>query len=705
MSKHPCGGRAAFLSSVAILVLLPDAALAQEASDPAVAPAPVPTEVPAASATAKRVYTPGDFARFAPRTAYDMLNQVPGFVIRQADVERGLGQASENVLINGQRIANKSGGAVNEARKIAASDVERVEIVEAASLGIAGLTGQVANVILKAQRKSSGQFEYKANARAHFTKPELIGGSISYTGQTGPVGYTLSARNDYGRGGFGGAIDISDSTDAITERRDETYQSEYEEADLEAKFNLDGPGTSVANLTLGYAPYWNPAIQKDTRDLVDGVDRARRTESELDGYIINLSGDYEFALGPGRLKLIGLRKFEHEPLVITQVMTFSDNRPDEGIRLSRDTRIGETIARGEYGWKLFGGDMQLSLERAFNSLDQRGALFELGSNGDFAEIDFPNGTGKVVETRYEGIATWSRALAANLDLQIAGGAERSTLERVDGDLGARNFFRPKGSVTLGWRPADDWDTSLKLRRRVGQISFYDFLDQPKLTEDRQNAGNPDLVPPQSWEVETEIGRELGAWGKTRLRTWYHRVEDIVDRIPIGDDGEGVGNLPKASRIGGESVSTLQFDPLGWTGAKLDATVGFETTKVRDPLTGEKRPISGIRNRWINLALRHDVPNTPFAWGVYGDYSQYTKNYFPTEVFRSWEGPWWVGVFVEHKNIMGLTVRADAGNLLNGRHYFQRVAYTGRRNVSPVAFYQRHDQLIGPIFTLSVRGNF
>ena len=704
MRKSSCSGRAAFLSSAAILILLPGAASAQETSDPAVAPPPVATPVQT-TATTKRVYAPADFARFAPRTAYDMLNQVPGFVIREADVERGLGQASENVLINGQRIANKSGGAVNEARNVSAGDVERIEIVEAASLGIAGLTGQVANVILKAQRKASGQFEWKTNARSHFTKPEFMGGSISYTGQTGPLGYTLSARNDYGRGGYGGLIEISDPTDVLTERRDETYQSEFEEADLEAKFNLDGPGSSVGNLTLGYAPYWNPAVQKDERDLIDGVDRERSTETDLDGYIINLSGDYECAVGPGRLKLIGLRRFEREPLVTTQILRFDDGRPDEGVRLDRDTRIGETIARGEYGWKLAGGDMQLSLERAFNSLDQRGALFELNPEGEFVSVAFPNGTGKVVETRYEGLATWSRALASNVDLQVAAGAETSTLERVDGDLGPRKFFRPKGSVTLGWRPAERWDTSLKLRRRVGQISFYDFLDQPKLTEDRQNAGNPDLVPPQSWEVETEIGRELGAWGKTRLRTWYHRVEDIVDRIPIGEDGEGVGNLPRATRRGGESISTLQFDPLGWTGAKLDATRGWETTSVKDPLTGDKRQISGIRDRWISLALRHDVAGTPFAWGVYGDYSHYTKNYFPSEVYRSWEGPWWVGVFVEHKNVFGLTVRADAGNLLNARHHFQRVVYTGRRTVSPIDYYQRHDQLIGPIFNLSVRGNF
>ena len=156
-----------------------------------------------AGATTKRIYTPADFARFAPKTAYDMLSQVPSFTIRNVDTtERGLGQASENVLINGQRVANKL-GAVDQLQRTAASSVDRIEIVDASSLGIAGLAGQVANVILKASGKGSGQFEYKANARAHFTTPELLGGSISYSSKAGPVDYTVSFKNGFGRGCLG----------------------------------------------------------------------------------------------------------------------------------------------------------------------------------------------------------------------------------------------------------------------------------------------------------------------------------------------------------------------------------------------------------------------------------------------------------------------------------------------------------------------
>src|SRR3954454_16265617 len=124
------------------LALLAGSALATPAigqsatrpSDPAVAPPPVAKPV-----TGKRIYTAADFTRFAPKTAYDMLAQVPSFTIRTADTtERGLGQASENVIINGERIANKSGGAVDQLKKVPAANVERTEIVDAASLGIAG---------------------------------------------------------------------------------------------------------------------------------------------------------------------------------------------------------------------------------------------------------------------------------------------------------------------------------------------------------------------------------------------------------------------------------------------------------------------------------------------------------------------------------------------------------------------------------------
>lgn len=691
-----------------VLRSLPVALLAGTSLIPAVALGQ--TTAPAAataSSVTKRVYTPADFARFAPKTAYDMLVQVPSFTIRGASSERGLGQASENVLINGQRVANKSGGAIDQLQQVSANSVDRIEIVDAASLGIAGLSGQVANVILKTTAASSGQFEYRPNWRAHFAKPAPFAGSVSYSGKGGPIDYTFSVKNAPGRGGLGGPVWIYDREGVLIEKRREIFHSKYDQANMQVKLGYDGPGSSIGNLTFGYTPYWNPVVQRDRRLIIaTGEERHRHIKTKLDGYYADINADYEFALGPGRLKLIGVRHWEHEPLFQTLVLTFdTTGADDQGIRFARDTHLGETIGRGEYRWKTGRNDWQVSLERAFNSLDQKGGLFELNSEGEFVAVPFPEGTGKVTEVRYESIVTLSRPLTSNLDLQVAAGGEHSTLDRVDDDQPARKFFRPKGSINLGWRPAKGWDASLKLRRKVGQISFYDFLAQPKLSQDRENAGNPDLVPPQSWEAEAEVARDLGRWGKTRLRTWYYRVDDIIDVVPIGENGQGIGNLPRANRYGFENVSTFQLEPVGWNGAKLDLTVGREWTSVKDPLTGEKRPISGVRDRWMSAQVRHDIPGTQLAWSAYAEHNHYEKFFFLTEVFRELDLPWIVGGYIEHKNVFGLKVRFTVDNVLNGKHLFYRRVFEGYRDRTPLSFYQRQNQLIGPLFNVSIKGTF
>jgi hypothetical protein len=155
----------------------------------------------------------------------------------------------------------------------------------------------------------------------------------------------------------------------------------------------------------------------------------------------------------------------------------------------------------------------------------------------------------------------------------------------------------------------------------------------------------------------------------------------------------------------ESVSTLNFDPIGWKGAKLDVTIGREWTSVRDPLTGEKRPISGVEDSWFNAEFRHDIPGTQLAWKVYAEYQHYEKYFYLTEVYRSLDLPWITGFYVEHKNVFGMKLRVSVDNILNGRHLFYRHVYEGYRDRTPLAFYQRQNQLIGPLFSISLKGTF
>ena len=92
------------------------------------APLAAQTPTPAPAAASGRSYTQADFVRFAPRNAFDMLSNVPGFAIASSDTDRrGLGQASGNVLINGARFSGKSTDILSELRRISASNVARID--------------------------------------------------------------------------------------------------------------------------------------------------------------------------------------------------------------------------------------------------------------------------------------------------------------------------------------------------------------------------------------------------------------------------------------------------------------------------------------------------------------------------------------------------------------------------------------------------
>jgi hypothetical protein len=82
-----------------------------------------------------------------------MLGQVPGFTIITNDQGRGLGQASDNVIINGERVRDEVRKPVRRApaHPGRAGRADR-EIVDGATLGIPGLSGQIANVITKGWR-------------------------------------------------------------------------------------------------------------------------------------------------------------------------------------------------------------------------------------------------------------------------------------------------------------------------------------------------------------------------------------------------------------------------------------------------------------------------------------------------------------------------------------------------------------------------
>lgn len=302
------------------------------------------------------------------------------------------------------------------------------------------------------------------------------------------------------------------------------------------------------------------------------------------------------------------------------------------------------------------------------------------------------------------MGSYGRALSNNVTMKLSAGGEYSQIAQVGAGGTTRDFYRPKGELSAAWKVSPRTDLSVKLARRVGQLNFFDFLASVDVATDTETSANPDLVPEQSWDLEIEGVRNLGTLGSTTLRLYGRSIDDIIDYVPIGATGQAPGNLDQATVYGILSRSTINLDGIGWRGARFDASMQWQDSEVEDPLTGDERPISNSLQELFSFALRHDLPNTDWAWGTGYSYQLYAKNYRLTEVGRLWEGPVWGDVYLEHKDVAGLTVRAGVYNLLAADSMWDRTVHTGRRT-DPVAFIEERDRQIGPIFSFQVRGKF
>lgn len=668
------------------------------------APPPVATE--AATPAGGRTYTPADFARFAPRNALDMLNNVPGFAIDAGDTERrGLGQATSNVLINGERFSGKSTDIFTELRRISASNVARIEIVDGATLDVPGLSGQVANVITLS-RGLSGNYVWRPQIRARRTPARLLNGEVSLNGSLGGTDYTLSLRNDSFRNGNAGPEIVLTPAGTILDVRDEVLSVNGDQPRLAGTIRRNFGDGSILNANAAFGLFHTDIEEVSLRSGPGQPDRTRNLEEGEREHNYEFGGDYEFGLGGGRLKLIGLRRFEHSPFTQTLIQTSADGSSPIGQRFTQVADETETIARSEYRWRGGNGDWQVSLEGALNRLDIENALFERDSTGSFVAVPFPNSAATVEERRAELALSYGRPLSPTLTLQTSLGGEYSQLSQSGAGGLTRTFYRPKGFVSLAWRPRPNLDLSARLERQVGQLNFFDFVASANVSGGTTNAGNANLVPPQSWNGQVQATRNLGAWGTATARLYGRLISDIVDVIPIGTNGQSPGNIEgNATVYGLQWTSTFNFDPLGWRGAKLDLNLQFQRTSLEDPLTGRRRPINENMTRQIEASFRQDLPGTQWAYGA--NFFQYRQSagFRLDQRFRFVDTPGGLGIFVEHKDVLGLTVRGSVDNLLGTNESFSRTFFDGRRNAtnSNILFTEDRDRFYGPIFTLTISG--
>lgn len=660
--------------------------------------------VAATDETSRTVFTAADFAQFAPQNALDMVRRVPGFAILSDDSgNRGFGQARGNVLIDGQRVSAKSNGAEAALGRISAARVVRIEVLDGNQTDIAGLSGKVVNVVTDGQGAVDGSWRWKTRIREDLP-PSFDELNLTLSGAKGALGWTFEADSSPGRGADAGWRNIFDGAGALIERRDEDLNNIEDNVSLSGSLAWKPASGLVANLNgrAGIFEFDQKQISKTFP--VGGPEGRRLFQAAEDEWNAELGGDVEFSAGPGRLKLIGLSRYEHSPFVDSFLQANLDGTGQFQQRFSQTVDEGEQILRSEYALSTGKGrDWQVSVEGAFNFLEAESSLLEAADGGPLTEIPLGLSNSRVEERRAEVILTHGRQLTPKLNLQVSAGAEYSELSQTGDAENKRAFTRPKGQASLSWQQSDTLKLVTKIERRVGQLNFFDFISSVNLEQENGVDGNPEIVPNQSWRLNLEAQKDFKEWGASTVRLIFVELEDVIDQVPIGE-GAGPGNIDSGSLFGVEADSTLKLSKLGFKGAELTFNGKYYDTEVDDPLTGQQRSINSHLIWEWNLELRHDIPGTDWAWGAEIEGFKSEPSYQISQVALGGNEPAFALAYFQNKDVAGMTATFAVGNLFNQRDTYWRQVYAPDRN-GTVVRSEEYSRAFGPIATFELKATF
>lgn len=636
------------------------------------------------------------FETFSPRTAADMIERLPGFQLTAASEDRGLGTGGANVLINGQLITGKGETPVEQLARIPATNVVYIQIVEGEVLNIPGLNGPVANIVTRGG-KTSGTWRWSPEFRPR-NEAALSRGALALTRQTGNVSLGLGIELDQLRDGFYGPETLTRADGALFETRDEGVEIRGDIHRVTATVGWSGANDRSANskLTVETFNFLRPQISDSTRVAAGGVDGTTDSLFSEDRTTVRFDGDTQTPLAFGKLKLIALLDHETRDLgntfdIFTQARGFIARQT-----FAEEIETIEAIGRAEFDWRDdAGASWQAASEVALNRLDLSTELNVSGTpRTDDATIE---------ELRYQGSLSHTRTLSPSLSLQALVGAEYSTLEQGTVE---RSFVRPKGFLSVAWKPDSALTTTMRVSRDVGQIRFRDFLASTSLVDEFETAANPDLVPPQSWTILGRIDRRWTDGHRIALEASHEEISDLVDRIPVGVTGDAIGNIESASRQKIELTATLMGSAFGLDGAQFDLRGIVRDSSVTDPVEGFNRQISDLITQSLQIDYRHDLKGTDWAWGAGLTESEQAPRFQTNIIVRQDTNPESNYVFLEHKDLFGMTVQARLFELTNSKSDYSRIIYNGRRDNGIInKIESRSRDLDGPFLRLDISKAF
>lgn len=690
-------------------------ATAAAAEQPAAAPA---TAAPA-KANRTTVYQADFFAQYAPRTALDVVQHVPGFTLdlgvtqgNNAQDVRGFAGTAGNVVINGSRPSTKAEALDTTLSRIPAQRVVRVELGPGDLYGsdYAGKS-QVLNVVLSEEAGIDGNVT--ASAKRWFTGYVNTDIQGTVLVRRGPMSIDLS-------GGTGRNRQLEEGTDDLTvvptgeliEHRRKHNSYFNKDPFLAGTWALEHGSDKSMHLNARWQPSSFDLFQDNRITPGEGPPHDDNLIQRYRDPTVELSADVTRPLAGGAIKFLALatrKKRNDLDHYIQRAGLLDDNAPINGgfeqrVRAQRNETIGRV------SWtrsSLFGFSFEAGAEASLNTLDDNVDLFAIDENGQQIRIDLPIANAFVKEKRGETYVSIGRQLSPSLRIDGGVNYEFSNL-RVTGDAEAdRTLKFLKPNFTVDWKPGGGWHTQASVRRTVAQLNFYDFISIGDLSAKRVTGSNADLVPQRSWEFRATVDHPLLGDGLIKLDLGYNLISDLEDQILIFDDKGNAFSGPGNLGTGKQSFATLTIDaPLNhlWKGLRVKFNATLQKTRVDDPISGDPRKFSGFYPAWQwDLNVRRD--SGPISYGFEVSDNQRFTFYRTDEFDTNYNRGAYMTAFVEYRPSAKTAVTFSVDNLLGTHAARQRTLFRPNRAEPNSVFNEFRDRDRHQSFQITLKQSF
>jgi len=636
-------------------------------------------------------YPPSFFADSRPTTAYDMITRLPGFAFDNGLSARGFAGTAGNVLIDGARPTAKTDDLQTILQRIPAANVEHIEVIRGGAPGI-DMQGQtvVANVVVR--KDAADQTILSASLTYTGAGQWSPAATLEYHGQAGSLRYeaSLSRTSQIWDDSPGNGYRVVTKPGSAP-----VYDREVRTGILRVGYS--GHGGLIAPLWGGE---WNNNFTLQTTDYPSGVRYYGGGGSRVDYITRQRNGEFgshwQGLIGSVNLETLLLQRLGHQDFSNTSAAPASNQ-----IFLSgNDT--GESIARVTARYPIT-SDLNLEAggEGAYNFLDGHSRFVSNGST-----VTIPNANLSVDETRGEAFASATWKITPQLTVEGGARFEFSTISATGDSHHERNFFYPKPRLLISWSPDDKSQFRLRVEKKLGQLNFTDFAATSNLAGFGISAGTLDLRPEQRWQFEGALERHFWDRGGLVLSVLHEEVTDLQDFVPVGGGLDAAGNIAHATSDKISITGQVPLDFLGLKNALFKPNLYWATGSLIDPVTGERRRISNLRNINSYYDIVQDIDSLKstwdFSWGT--SFSRTTWRISQISRVAIHNSPY-LNFSWTYKPTPDWKITLGADNFASYRFEIEQFNFIGPRNLGPPASIQDEFVRTQPRIYLNLRKTF